>query len=126
MGDLTKNISRHELACPCGCGFDTGDIETVIAVQACVDHFARLKRRPRLVLDITSACRCESYNASLVPRGAPNSQHLLGRAIDFSIRGVPAADVHAYLLSKYPDKWGIGGYNNFNHLDTRGGPAARW
>ena len=29
MGDLTKNISRYEIACKCGCGFDTIDIEVV-------------------------------------------------------------------------------------------------
>lgn len=126
VGDLTKNISRSEVACKCGCGFDTADIETVIAVQVCADHFARQLRKPKVVVDITSACRCEDYNYSIGSSAGKNSQHVKGRAIDFSIRGVSSKDVQAYLMVKYEGKWGIGSYSNFTHLDSRSGPAARW
>jgi hypothetical protein len=31
MGDVSKNLSRSEMACNCGCGFDACDIELVVA-----------------------------------------------------------------------------------------------
>ena len=42
MGDISKNISRHELECHCGCGFNTVDYSLVIAIQ---DSGRMLKRR---------------------------------------------------------------------------------
>ncbi|CAM0047366.1 hypothetical protein VPHK406_0067 [Vibrio phage K406] len=45
MGDLTKNISRHEVACRCGnkfgtCNAEAMDFETIAIVQDACDHFA--------------------------------------------------------------------------------------
>jgi len=58
--------------------------------------------------------------------GSPKSQHLVARAIDFSIRGVSPEDVYNYLDKKYAGKYGVGRYGTFTHIDTRTGPAARW
>lgn len=124
MGDLTKNISRHEVACKCGCGFDTADIETILAVQICADHFAQKLRKARVVLNVHSGCRCEAHNEA--EGGSRNSQHLYSRAIDFSIGGVDPSDVYDYLCVRYPDQFGIGKYNTFTHLDTKSGGARRW
>lgn len=124
MGDLTKNISRSELACKCGCGFDTADIETVIVLQACCDHFARQARKGKVILDITSGCRCEEYNKNI--GGSENSQHVKGRAIDFVIRGVSPSDVYAYLAGRYSGQFGIGRYRDFTHIDSKSGPQRRW
>jgi len=130
MGDLTKNISRHELACSCGCGFDSMDWETIEVVQDCCDHFADQMGVDKVVLDITSASRCYEYNRLPLINGGPGSndrsQHPRARAIDFQIRGVLPADVYAYLVAKYPDRYGFGKYNSFTHIDTRSGAAARW
>ena len=123
MGDLTKNISRYEIACKCGCGFDTIDYETVKVVQECCDHFAKRLGKDRVVLYITSGCRCPEYNERI--GGRKNSQHTKGRAIDFVIRGVLPADVQLYLMGKYKGKYGIGQYDNFTHFDTRS-REARW
>lgn len=123
---LSKNISRHELACSCGCGFDSMDWETIDVVQDCCDHFADQLGLDRVVLDITSAARCYEHNRTPEVGSNDGSQHPRARAIDFKIRGVLPADVHAYLVASYPDTYGIGKYGSFTHIDTRSGAAARW
>ena len=129
MGDLTKNISRRELACHCGCGFDSMDFETINVVQDCCDHFSAIIGR-RVVLHITSAARCCKYNRKPVSEGGPGSndrsQHPLARPIDFWISGVWPSEIYEYLDKKYPDRYGIGKYKSFTHLDTRSNGPARW
>jgi len=124
MHALTKNIWRYELKCRCGCGFDTLDWETLEVLQECCDHFARWLKHPRVHLTITSAARCEEHNKAV--GGSPTSQHLLGRAVDFRIRGVSPMFVYDHLTNKYPEKYGIGCYETFVHLDTKTGPPRRW
>lgn len=132
MGDLTKNISRHELACNCGCGSDSMDWETVEIVQDAADHFAGILGVEKVTVRITSAHRCFEYNRKPVIGGGPGSndqsQHPQARAIDFSIDGVLMADLYAYLVTKYPDKYGFGIYkiHGFVHADSRTNGPARW
>lgn len=121
---LTKNIWRHELQCKCGCGADTLDWETLTVLQETCDHFARWLKMPRVHLTITSATRCQQHNTNV--GGSPTSQHLVGRAIDFRIRGVAPIDVYRHLDGMYPNKYGIGDYGTFTHIDTRTGPPRRW
>jgi len=79
MGDLSKNLSRHEMICFCGCGFDTVDAKLVSALQGAADAFDAIIR-------ITGGNRCrehnyklrELYESSGGERGAKtacNSQH---------------------------------------------------
>lgn len=124
MGNITKNISRHELACNCGCGFDSMDYETIEVVQECCDHFAEKLGLSKVVLMISSAARCFEYNRSIGSND--NSQHPLARAMDITIKHVSPADVYAYLDTKYPGKYGMGNYPTFTHIDTRSGSAKRW
>lgn len=123
MGDITKNISRHELACKCGCGFDSMDYETIKILQECCDHFAKTLGVEKVTLIINSACRCEIHNKFI--NGSKRSQHLLARALDFWIKSVHPSEVYNYLTEKYEGKYGIGGYSKFTHLDTRSSEA-RW
>lgn len=130
MGDLTANISRSELQCSCGCGSDSMDFETIQVVQHCCDHFAHKQKVDKVVLRITSAHRCFKYNRLPETDGGPgsndNSQHPQARAIDFKIGGVSPADVYAFLVERYPDKYGFGRYNSFTHADTKSGGPRRW
>ena len=121
---LTKNIWRHELQCKCGCGLDTLDWETLTVLQETCDHCAKWLKQPRVYLTITSATRCQQHNANV--GGSPTSQHLFGRAVDFRIRGVSTDFVYEYLINRYPEKYGIGKYPTFTHLDTRTWPPRRW
>jgi uncharacterized protein YcbK (DUF882 family) len=130
MGDLTKNISRHELACRCGCGLDSMDVKTIEVVQECCDHFADILCVDRVVLNINSAARCFEYNRKPISLGGPGStdgsQHPRCRAMDFSISNVSPIDVYAYLVTRYPDRYGFGKYSTFSHADTRSNGPARW
>jgi len=129
MGDISKNLSRHEMACRCGCGFDTIDIELVEVMQEMCDYYAADVRRIVELL-VTGPNRCREHNAQ-TPGAKPNSQHLYGRAMDFKLKimgeQIPPRDIHKYLCEKYPGKHGFGLYRNRNHVDTRtrGGADAR-
>ena len=67
--------------------------------------------------------------------GAKSSQHLLGRAADFWVEGVPVAAVAAYAETLLPGRGGIGCYpkdathpkrtTGWVHIDTRAG-MSRW
>lgn len=123
MGDISKNLSRREFACQCGCGFDTVDFELAQVIQATADHFAKKEGLPRVSVFINSGCRCEKHNAA--EGGSEGSKHKLGIAADYRIGDVTASDVADYLEKTYPDKYGIGRYNGRTHIDVRSGKA-RW
>lgn len=116
MGDLSENFSRKEFACKCGCGFDTADIETLKILEDVRTFFMA-------PVSISSACRCYEHNKNV--GGASNSQHLRGRAVDITIRGVTPMAVAQYAEKLMPHSGGIGSYNTFTHIDTRT-DKARW
>ena len=116
MGDVSTHFSRAEFACGCGCGFDTVDSESLVLLEVVRDHYEAEVR-------INSAARCVAHNAKV--GGGVKSQHLIGRAQDIEVDGVPAPEVADYIDSIYPDKYGLGRYSNFTHVDTRAGKA-RW
>lgn len=107
MGDLSKNFSRREFACPCGCGFDQIHIELVKRLQK-----IREKHGP---LVINSGCRCERHNGRI--GGAPESSHLAGWAVDLRCLGSFSRFVLIRVLLKEGfQRIGVGG--NFLHVDA--------
>lgn len=116
MGDLSKNFSRKEFACHCGCGFDDISLELIAVLQQLRDYYGK-------PVKINSACRCEKHNAKV--GGAKHSKHKEGIAADVVVSGVLPKDVHKYLIEKYEGRYGIGRYNTFTHIDVRDG-CARW
>lgn len=124
MGNLTKNINRWELACGCGCGFDSVDWETIEVLQICCDNFADVLGVDKVFLNIHSAARCVAYNQRI--GGSFESQHIQARAVDFSIVDINPHFVWSFLISRYNGKFGIGKYETFTHLDTRSLGPARW
>lgn len=129
MGNLTKNLSRYEFACKCGCGFNTADIELVTAIQESADHFAD-EDKIRVRIEITGPNRCKQHNAD--EGGAPDSQHVYARAVDYKLFNRDTGEqidpdrVADYLERKYSDRFGIGRYTNRTHFDTRCNGPARW
>lgn len=117
MGDLSKDFSRAEFACHCGCGFDTVDAELLAVLQELRNWF----KRP---VTVNSSCRCKEHNRAI--GGSLNSQHVKGRAADVEVEGVPAESVHRYLEAKNPERFGLGKYASFTHIDTRTDGPARW
>ena len=113
---ISPYFDRSEFACSCGCGFDTVDAELIEVLTTLRKHFdAPVK--------INSSARCEKHNTSI--GGSPRSQHKHGRAADIAVTGKTPGDVFAYLDGLYPDQFGLGKYNSFTHIDTRG-VKARW
>jgi len=114
---ISANFTREEFKCRCGsCDYDTVDIELIEVLQDVREYF----NKP---ITITSGNRCRNHNIRV--GGADTSYHVRGRAADIQVKGVSPADVYYYVNSKYPDKYGIGKYDTFTHIDTRTGKG-RW
>lgn len=67
MGDATKDFSRWEFACRCGCGLQDPHPLLVVAMQRYRDLIGAK-------VDITSGCRCPVHNLEV--GGAPKSKHV--------------------------------------------------
>lgn len=128
MGDLSRNLSRHEFSCLCGCGFDTVDVVLVrILQQVCFEFSQRTGKRVYII--ITGPNRCAAHNAT-IPGAGKNSQHIYGRAADFRLKtedgDIPPQEVYDYIDKTFPDRYGLGIYSNRVHFDTRTNGPARW
>ena len=116
MGDLSKNFSRSEFECSCGCGLDDVSVELVELLQEIRDEIEE-------PIAITSACRCKEHNEAV--GGAKKSQHLLGTAADIVVRACTPDYVYQHIDNKHPDTFGLGKYRSFVHVDVRT-RRARW
>ena len=133
MGNITKNISSHELQCKCSdpeCNVTILDNEPVIGiVQDACDYFARKNGIDKVQLEITSAARCYRYNRSDHIGSNDNSQHPRARAMDIKLfigdMQIEPWLVYRYLDQKFPHTLGLGVYNTFTHVDSRTAKA-RW
>ena len=102
------------------------DDELVVLLQCIREHFGAK-------VYITSGYRTAAHNAAV--GGSKSSQHLLGRAADFHVEGVPVAAVAAYAETLLPSRGGIGRYpkdaahpkrsTGWVHIDTRASKS-RW
>lgn len=130
MGDLTKNLSRHEFACRCGCGEDTADYRLVTVIQEGCDYFSTVYGE-KVGVNITGPNRCRLRNKT--EGGVDNSQHIWHRACDHHYfikstgRILSTDEVADYYNHKFQGIFGIGRYPNGRvHLDTRTNGFARW
>ena len=117
---LSPSFKVREFACK-GSDVVLLDDELVVLLQCIREHFGK-------PVHITSG-----YRAAV--GGSKSSQHLLGRAADFHVEGVPVAAVAAYAETLLPSRGGIGRYpkdaanpkrrTGWVHIDTRAG-RSRW
>ena len=115
--NLSKNLSRKEVACKCGCGFDSMDIETVELFQALRDYMG-------IPIKVNSGCRCPEHNKK--EGGVENSYHVKARAIDCKFSEKDLEKAWTWLNETYPDKYGFGKYKTFIHMDTGTYYPRRW
>ena len=106
---LSPNFYRDEFQCSC-CDLDTVDAELIYVLQDVRDFFDK-------PITINSACRCLPYNRSVGSNDA--SQHPKCKAADIVVKDIPPYLVHEYLTETYPEKYGIGEYDDFTHIDVR-------
>lgn len=122
--NLTKNFNITEFHCKDGSEMPLEVFNNVtdLAVQLEIvrAHF-------NAPVTINSAYRSPVYNREA--GGAPNSQHLSGRAADIVIDGVTpdeVADAIEFLIDEgLLKEGGLGRYDTFTHYDIRG-TKARW
>lgn len=84
MGDLSRNFSRSEFECKCGCG--EAEVSPLL-----IEHLQKLRDYTGEPIRITSGLRCEAHNAAV--GGAINSQHLKGLAADIVVSWWPADEL---------------------------------
>jgi uncharacterized protein YcbK (DUF882 family) len=124
-GKITPHFDWSEALCPDGCDLTPGLIAEVTETARWAEKIRKaLGGQPMRVL---SWYRCPTHNARV--GGAPRSQHLLGRAIDFVMRAKSPRQI-AWLIEQeglYPGLIrGFGRYPGFVHIDRRDGPVATW
>jgi len=141
-GDVTEHFSRHEFGLSAkkaskyglpGADYPPYWIEARLLPlcqvlekvrAACFDH----------AVTIISGYRTVEYDAARIADGhegvSPHSQHHEGRAADIQIEGctpeqVEAAAMHLFDVGDI-QLGGLGIYDDFVHLDIRGGALKRW
>lgn len=72
---------------------------------------------------INSGYRTVIYNRTVSTTEL--SKHTLGLAADIRVDNTTPEQVQDYLEAQYPNKYGIGRYKNFTHIDVRE-DKARW
>ena len=108
--NLSTHFKRSEFACKCGCGFSDINPQLIEVLEDIRNHF-------NAPVIINSGCRCERHNQAV--GGKPHSQHVLGNAADIRVKNTAPKTVADYLETKYPDKFGVGRYHTFTHVDVR-------
>lgn len=129
MGNLTKNFSRSEFKCKCGCGDDRISLELVEMLQEARKWSTR-EARKTVRYSIVSGIRCKAHNASV--GSSKNSAHIpakivsggedepMGHAVDLrAVTSGPRLYILAGLISVGFNRIGMG--KNFIHadIDTR-------
>jgi len=93
---ITKNFSRAEISCHCGCGADQISLELICKLQEARDEYFKIFDKG---LVVNCGCRCPKHNTDV--GGEDKSAHLttdkkVGEAIDLA-----CADSHErYVLFK--------------------------
>ena len=123
---LAPGFRVREFRCRDGTDTILIDEGLVVLLQCIREHFGK-------PVHITSGYRTAEHNAAV--GGSKSSQHLLGRAADFWVEGVPVATVADYAEKLLPGRGGIGRYpkdaahpsrkTGWVHIDTRTNKS-RW
>ena len=120
---LTDNFSMDEFECKCGCvmpEFVKKNVQELAEnLQVIRDVYGKI--------DLTNAYRCKEHNADV--GGSVNSQHLKGKAADIKSKQFSPSEIATITDDLMKNEsftlGGVGIYNTFTHVDTRGS-RARW
>ena len=116
---LSPHFRKADFACN-HCG-DLGPTEISAELLDVLEELrAHFGHKP---VTITSGYRCQTHNTNV--GSTEQSQHRLGTAADIQVKDVAPNTVHAYLVGRYRNKYGIGRYSSFTHIDVRS-YMARW
>ena len=121
---LTKNFSKHEYDCKCGCEMPEYVFKNI---KKLAEQHQIIRDYIKKPIKITSGYRCESHNRDI--GGVLGSKHTKGLAGDLQVN--ETTPIEMYFIIKYLIKradiieGGLGVYNTFVHYDIRG-KKARW
>lgn len=115
---LSKNFKAIEFQCKCGSCLNQ-KIEKKL-----VRRLQELRESFDTGIFVNSGFRCSTHNKNV--GGVPNSRHMEGDAADIRVPSFsPSKIAQEYEKLGYGNDSGIGIYNSFTHIDTRG-YRARW
>jgi hypothetical protein len=128
MNGPSTHLTWSELACKDGTAYPDAFL-----TDGRLSELAALFEEVRALLGgepltVLSAYRTPAHNRTI--GGAPNSQHVQGRAIDFTHAHLSPSAVQTRLKQAkaeglLPSLGGLGSYRTFTHIDTRTPPAGR-
>ena len=116
---LSKNFTREEFKCPCGCTRQMVDSELVEKMQAVREKLGK-------PIKITSGYRCIPHNAAV--KGSSGSKHRYGMAADWRMKDRNINPVALGIIAtQYFKAVGIYWYDGcaIVHTDTRDTPGQR-
>lgn len=108
---LSNHFKSEEFECKCG------ECELVYPPEELIEVLEDIRSHFDKPVTIMSGYRCPTHNKNV--GGAPRSKHKIGIAADIKVKGISPNEVHKYLVNKYKDKYGIGSYPYFTHIDVR-------
>jgi len=124
-GNITPHFTWEEARCHCGRCSGWGDGATQAAIRETATWAEKVRNAlGNLPMRINSWYRCPAYNKAI--GGASNSQHLLGKAIDFGTKTLSPRTVQSILRKRRDLVIGLGAYSGFTHIDRRDPPPATW
>lgn len=121
---VTKNFNLNEFNSKCGRPMPGNIKKNIIEV---IKNLQVIRDEVKVPISITSGYRSPEHNAKV--KGAKDSQHVKGTAVDFKVQGLTPKEV-ALIVEKLIKEGkikqgGIGIYPSWVHYDTRG-IKARW
>lgn len=109
-----KYFKKNEL--DCGCGGKYCDGFPVPMKQKCMNVADRARAYFGKPATVSSGVRCAAHNKNV--GGVPASQHMKGKAMDFSISGVSGSKLCAYLKKQPEVKYTYVITGNWVHFNT--------
>ena len=105
-------FTREEFRCPCPrCGgFPVEPSEELVRLA---DHVREYFGVP---ITVSSGVRCQAHNDEL-PGSVPNSYHVRGKAMDFTVKGKTSAQVLAYVKT-LPIHYAYAIDDSYVHMDV--------
>jgi uncharacterized protein YcbK (DUF882 family) len=121
---ITKNFNLNEFNSKCGRPMPSNVRANIIELAKNLQVLRDEVNRP---ISITSGYRSPEHNAKV--KGAKNSQHVQGTAVDLKVQGMSprsvALVVERLIAEKKIKEGGVGVYPTWVHYDIRG-IKARW
>lgn len=111
---LSEHFSDIEWQCKCGCGQTIVEKELISTAEMI---------RTTIGYPVIVHCvnRCPEHNARV--GGVKNSQHVIGKGMDFHVRGISIRQLHIVLKNMFNDDLirNLGLYDWGCHIDIREG-----